>query len=1361
VARLFRLVSAVALVLTCVAPNAGSSAAAAPTTDGTIRLSDGVDEATTVASNVDAQPSRGATGPVLTDLALSPSTTTVGSPVAFTATASSSAGVAGMEVSVAGGPWWPLLPTGGSTSLGSTSVGFEGHVGLVATAIASGWWHTCAVLRSGAVACWGDNNQGQLGNGTIDTAATSSVRNPVIVVGLTDAVAVGAGEWHTCAVHSGGTVSCWGFNGSGELGNGTTTSSATPVTVSGISNAVAVSGAIDNGGANGAYDGSTCALLGDGTVECWGDNYFGELGNGTTTNSSTPVPVTGISTATAIGLGRDQACALLSDGTVECWGESSGSTPVPVSGITGAAAISVGDRQACAALEGGTVMCWHDGTVWSLDGISNATAVATGDGSAFSCSILADRTVSCQGSNEWGQLGTGWAPSSGIPGRVSGLSNAIAIAAGFDRACALLAEGTVSCWGYGASGRLGVSATPVKVSGIATAVQVAPGYDDVCAVLSAGTVECWGYNGEGQLGNGTTSASKFMPNATPVTVSGINNAVAVGAGEDFECALLSTGTVKCWGYNHYGSLGNGTTTDSSTPVAVTGISNATAIAVGGYSACALLSGGTIKCWGANFMGQLGNGTGLDSSTPVAVSYITTAIQVVAGWHGSCALLSDGTIKCWGAPIGDGSTSTSGTPVAVAGISTATQVAENLWEACALLAGGSVMCWGDNQKGELGNGTVSGISLAPVAVTGITTATAITVGHADACALLAGGTVSCWGLNNQGDLGNGTWDDSSVPVPVIGITSATSISSGGQTVCAVLTGGSLACWGSDGWGKLGTGSTADSATPVGVVGFTGMLPAGPTQICVRATDYQWNSSDGTTCETLTVSTWNDFAVTANPSSLAVVAGGTGTMTVSTAIVSGSAESISLSVSGLPNGATATFAPSSVTAGGTSTVTLTFGASVALGTYALTVIGTAASVTRTTPIALTVPRPSTYFATSPHRILDTRPTVKSGNPTCIGLSGKFSVGVVRTFTVARANYVGGGAAAAVPADAVAITANLTIVNETAPGVIDLGPAATASGSTSSLSFVKGDIRANNVTIGLAADGSLSAVYRSSTPGATTDLILDITGYFLPGTSGAGYHTVTPGRILDTRPTGSAGATHIGPLSKLVNRTVKTFAVSGVKPLGGASALVPAGAVAVTGNLTVTNATSVGYVSLGPTMTANPSTSTVNVPARTNVANGVTVALNGGKLSVVWCGTAGSKADVIFDVTGYFTAAPGGLSFYAVDPVRILDSSVNLGISGPFASRTAQLFGVGGSGAIPANAAGISGNVTLINPSTAGWALVSPEIVASPTTSTVNASAGRSEANGFNVLLGSGGHVALEWAGTTGSTANLALDVTGYWR
>jgi outer membrane protein assembly factor BamB len=399
-------------------------------------------------------------------------------------------------------------------------------------------------------------------------------------------------------------------------------------------------------------------------------------------------------------------------------------------------------------------------------------------------------------------------------------------------------------------------------------------------------------------------------------------------------------------------------------------------------------------------------------------------------------------------------------------------------------------------------------------------------------------------------------------------------------------------------------------------------------------------------------------------------------------------------------------------------------------------------------------ATFHASDPARVLDSRPT-GSGH-TNIGLAGKFHAGAVRTFRVS--GVVGVGASkVAVPTNATAVTGNLTIVGETADGLVALGPSMTPTGDVTTINFIVGDTRANNVTLGLGPNGTLSAVYRSAA--ATLDLIFDVTGYFTPDATGATYSTVAPGRVLDTRKSGS-GHTNIGLTGKFTTKTVRTFPVAGVKALGWASALVPAGATAVTGNLTVTNATSIGYVSVGPTIASVPKTSTLNVAAGANIANGVTVALNAGKLQAVWDGTAGSSADVIFDVTGFFTTAQTGLKFYPIAPVRDLDTSTGVGFSFSFVSGEPESLTVAGFGGVAANAAGIAGNLTILNPSSNGYAFISPTTVATPTSSTINISANKAGANGFDVAL-STGSLAIIWVGTVGSTADVALDVTGYWK
>ena len=223
-------------------------------------------------------------------------------------------------------------------------------------------------------------------------------------------------------------------------------------------------------------------------------------------------------------------------------------------------------------------------------------------------------------------------------------------------------------------------------------------------------------------------------------------------------------------------------------------------------------------------------------------------------------------------------------------------------------------------------------------------------------------------------------------------------------------------------------------------------------------------------------------------------------------------------------------------------------------------------------------------------------------------------------------------------------------------------------------------------------------------------------------------------------------------------------GVVGIGWSSALVPSNATAVTANITVANASTAGFVSFGPTMTAFPATSTLNVAAGVPAANGITVALNKGNLQAVWCAASGSTADVMFDITGYFTtdAASGGQSYHAVTPFRIMDSSIPRGVPGIFTTETPQSFNVGGVGAIPSNAVGISGNLTVINPSTAGFAFIGPAPVIRPPSSTLNTSIHVSMANGFDVKLSSStnGRVSIVWDGYAGSQAHISLDVTGYW-
>ncbi len=355
---------------------------------------------------------------------------------------------------------------------------------------------------------------------------------------------------------------------------------------------------------------------------------------------------------------------------------------------------------------------------------------------------------------------------------------------------------------------------------------VATGSQHACALMSKGTVWCWGSNSIGQFGNGNTTSS-----STPVVVSGITSATAIAAGGGHTCAILSNGTVQCWGYNGIGQLGNGTTTNSSTPVTVSGITTAAALAAGSQHTCALMSNGTVQCWGDNGQGQLGNGTSTSSFTPVTVSGITTATDISAGINHTCAVLGNGTVQCWGnngsgklgngtATSSNGIITSSSTPVTVSGITTATDISAGINHTCAVLGNGTVQCWGSNYSGQLGNGTTTDSST-PVTVSSITTATAIAAGGylvEHSCAVLSNGTVQCWGANAFGQLGNGTTTNSSIPVTVSGTAIASAIATGGAVTCIVLSNGTVQCWGYNAYGQLGNGTTTNSSIPVPVIGL---------------------------------------------------------------------------------------------------------------------------------------------------------------------------------------------------------------------------------------------------------------------------------------------------------------------------------------------------------------------------------------------------------------------------------------------------------------------------------------------------------------------------------------------------------------
>ena len=382
------------------------------------------------------------------------------------------------------------------------------------------------------------------------------------------------------------------------------------------------------------------------------------------------------------------------------------------------------------------------------------------------------------------------------------------------------------------------------------------------------------------------------------------------------------------------------------------------------------------------------------------------------------------------------------------------------------------------------------------------------------------------------------------------------------------------------------------------------------------------------------------------------------------------------------------------------------------------------------------PATYHPLTPTRILDTR------NGT--GLSGVFSSHVARKFLV-----IGQGG---VLSKATAVTGNLTVTAQTSGGYLFIGPSPMNDPTSSTLNFPVGDDRANAVTVALGNGGALSVTYVGSAgPASTAHVIFDVTGFFTPDSSGSTYHPLNPGRILDTR----SGTGLPGVFSSHVART---FQVTGH---GG----VPAGATAITGNLTVTAQTSGGYLFAGPIATNDPTSSTLNFPVGDDRANAVTVALGGGgTLSVTYVGSAGpsSSAHVIFDVTGFFTPDLTGARYVPLNPTRLLDTRFGIGLSGVLSSHVARTFAVSGQGGVFAGASAVTGNLTVTAQTSNGYLFLGPAAMNDPTSSTLNFPVGDDRANGVTVALGGLGTLSVTFiAPHPGPTTHVIFDVSGYFR
>lgn len=541
--------------------------------------------------------------------------------------------------------------------------------------ISSGADHVCVVRQDGTVWCWGSNTYGQLGFGEIGPG----VSIPTQVPGIFDAVAVGLGDAHTCALTIERIVFCWGANTFGQAGSAQIDARAIvsrPQQVAGLSNVVQL-----RVGGN-----HNCVLTQDASALCWGDNFNGQLGTPMLDEQvrHQPIQVAGITRFSSVATGGAHTCGLLQDGDVLCWGWNKygqvgngvgGNArdvlmPSPIITLLEVNSVAVGATHMCAGTANSMVQCWGDNSIGQLGtgvfaDVASLTApqkvslivagLATTVGANHSCALLSSTELACWGSNEYGQIGNGFSGSisnTAVPNFVSGLIGVSNFASGGNSNCAIV-SGEVYCWGDNQYAQLGqptvgvgdIRVTPTKVPLLADIREVTLGKNHACALSATGLVYCWGRNNQSQLGGFEGEIAD-----SPMLVQALSDVVQIRAGDDHTCAVTAQSELYCWGSNGEGQRGTLSLEISQIPNRVD-MMNVRQVATGSAHTCAF-DGTSVVCWGSNDHGQLGRGAAsempLDSSNRDVITNLPLVESIHAGGNRSCAVtLPNQELWCWG------------------------------------------------------------------------------------------------------------------------------------------------------------------------------------------------------------------------------------------------------------------------------------------------------------------------------------------------------------------------------------------------------------------------------------------------------------------------------------------------------------------------------------------------------------------------------------------------------------------------------------------------------------------------------------------------------------------------------------------
>lgn len=641
------------------------------------------------------------------------------------------------------------------------------NLGQTVRQVEVGNHHACVILNDYNVKCWGSNGNGQLGR--LDTAQIGDEEGEIEAITALDftnnIVELALGEGLSCARDSLGRVFCWGRNDFGQLGRnnnfqygdeaGENPTSLAPINLGAGRTALKIDAGFHH----------VCALLDNYSMKCWGRNAEGQLGQEDTFHRGDHAnemgdnlpPIflgTGL-TVLDISVGGHNSCALLNTGKVKCWGiNSSGQV-----GIGYDHRVNIGD--------GGGEM--GDNLPELNLGSNVSNVVSLHPHFPLNCALLVENgrnTLKCFGFNEAGNIGienggNGDEPSdlgeNNLPVNLGTTKNISEVIGGTHHTCTLFTDGSAKCWGLNNNIVLGTNTQSGMAVGVGTNhmgtnllyVNTGGGVSisklsfskelyTGCAILNGTTMKCWGRASEGQLGQNNTTQYTHLPTTPAIDLGVGRTPTDISVGYFNSCAVLDNGSLKCWGSNLFGQLGQGDTVSRGAASGEMAALNpidlgpgvlAQSICSGVYHNCAITTTGRVKCWGRNSEGQLGIGSNanmgdgageMGSNLPfVELGTGRTARKISCGSYYTCALLDNKRVKCWGqnnlGQLGYGNTMTYGFSSAQMGDNlpyvnvgtgrTVEDLATGANHTCVVLDNNNVKCWGNNNFGQLGQGSL--------------------------------------------------------------------------------------------------------------------------------------------------------------------------------------------------------------------------------------------------------------------------------------------------------------------------------------------------------------------------------------------------------------------------------------------------------------------------------------------------------------------------------------------------------------------------------------------------------------------------------------------------------------------------------